>query len=136
KWPEGTTFTKESLSVIHTPQKTAFNVKQHGDELSINSEKLKLNLNLKNGKISFSTPKGNNLLSEKESGIKFTDFDDTGVKTFTVSQSFILDKDEAIYGLGQQQQSKMVQRNLKLNMVQGNTDDYVPFFISVKGYGL
>ena len=30
----------------------------------------------------------------------------------------------------------MVQRNLKLNMIQGNTDDYVPFFLSVKGYGL
>ena len=51
-------------------------------------------------------------------------------------QAFVLDKDEAIYGLGQQQQGKMVQRNLKLNMVQGNTDDYVPFFLSVKGYGL
>ena len=30
----------------------------------------------------------------------------------------------------------MVQRNLKLYMVQGNTDDYIPFFQSVKGYGL
>jgi len=30
----------------------------------------------------------------------------------------------------------MVQRNLKLRMVQGNTDDYIPFFVSVKGYGL
>ncbi|MEQ1798397.1 MAG: TIM-barrel domain-containing protein, partial [Lacibacter sp.] len=49
---------------------------------------------------------------------------------------YVLDKEEAIYGLGQQQQGKMVQRNLKLNMVQGNTDDYIPFFQSVKGYGL
>jgi len=30
----------------------------------------------------------------------------------------------------------MVQRNLTLNMVQGNTDDYIPFFQSAKGYGL
>ena len=30
----------------------------------------------------------------------------------------------------------MIQRNLKLNMVQGNTDDYVPIFQSVKGYGV
>jgi len=48
----------------------------------------------------------------------------------------VLDKDEAIYGLGQQQQGKMVQRNIKLNMVQGNTDDYIPFFLSNKGYGM
>jgi len=136
KWPEGKPFKKESLSVIKTPQKTAFSINQQGDELSLKSENLKVNLNLKNGKISFSSKDGGKLLNEKESGAKFTDFDDAGVKTFTVMQSFVLDKDEAIYGLGQQQQGKMVQRNLKLNMIQGNTDDYVPLFVSVKGYGL
>jgi alpha-D-xyloside xylohydrolase len=73
---------------------------------------------------------------EKEGSEKFTDFDDAGSKTYSVAQSFMLDKDEAIYGLGQQQQGKMVKRNLTLNMVQGNTDDYIPFFLSEKGYGL
>jgi len=136
KWPEGKTYTKESLSVVKTPQKTVFSVKQQGDELSLKSENLKVNLNLKNGKISFTSPAGVKLLSEKESGVKFTDFDDAGSKTYTVSQSYLLDKDEAIYGLGEQQQGKMIQRNLKLNMVQGNTDDYIPFFLSNKGYGL
>ena len=52
------------------------------------------------------------------------------------TQAYTLDKDEAIYGLGQQQRGKMSQRNVTLNMVQGNTDDYIPFFQSVKGYGL
>ncbi|MFN8134435.1 MAG: hypothetical protein U0Z17_04115 [Bacteroidales bacterium] len=41
-----------------------------------------------------------------------------------------------MYGLGQQQEGKMSKRNLKLTMVQGNTDDYIPFFLSAKGYGL
>jgi len=136
KSPQGKTFTKESLSVIKTPQKTTFSVKQRGDELSLTSENLKVNLNLKNGRIAFATKKDNNLLAEKESGITFTGFNDAGNPTFIVAQSFILDKDEAIYGLGQQQQGKMVQRNLTLNMVQGNTDDYIPFFLSNKGYGL
>jgi alpha-D-xyloside xylohydrolase len=136
KSPEGKAFTKESLSVIKVPQKTAFNIKQAGDELSIKSESIQVTLNLKNGKISFSTPTGESLLSEKEAGVAFTDFNDAGVKTYSLSQSFVLDKDEAIYGLGQQQQGKMVQRNLRLRMVQGNTDDYIPFFQSVKGYGL
>jgi len=136
KWPEGKTYTKESLSVVKTPQKTVFSVKQQGDELSLKSENLKVNLNLKNGKITFTSPSGVKLLSEKESGVKFTDFDDAGSKTYSVTQSYVLDKDEAIYGLGEQQQGKMVQRNLKLNMVQGNTDDYIPFFLSNKGYGL
>jgi alpha-D-xyloside xylohydrolase len=136
KWPEGKPYTKESLSVIMAPQITAFMVKQEGDELSLTSENLKVTLNLKNGKISFGATKGQSLLNEKESGTIFTDFKDAGVNTYTVFQSFVLDNDEAIYGLGQQQQGKMMQRNLRLNMVQGNTDDYITFFQSVKGYGL
>jgi alpha-D-xyloside xylohydrolase len=136
KWPEGKTFRKESLSVIKTPQKTAYSIKQQGDELSLKSESLVVVLNLKNGKVTFTTTSAAPLLSEKEAGVAFTDFDDAGVKTYTVYQSFVLDKEESIYGLGQQQQGKMVQRNLKLRMIQGNTDDYIPFFVSVKGYGL
>jgi alpha-D-xyloside xylohydrolase len=136
KWPDGKTFKKESLSVIKTPQKTTFAVKQSGDLLTLKSENLAVVLNLKTGKISYSTTKGEALLGEKEKGVLFTDFNDAGTKTYTVFQSFLLDKDESIYGLGEQQQGKMVQRNVKLNMIEGNTDDYVPFFVSVKGYGL
>ena len=136
KWPEGTSFTKESLSVLMVPQKTAFTIKQKGQELTINSKSIRVLLNLKNGKVSFASAASGLLLNEKESGAEFTDFNDAGVKTYNVFQSFVLDKDEAIYGLGQQQQGKMIQRNLKLNMIQGNTDDYIPFFLSVKGYGL
>ena len=136
KWPEGKTFTKESLSVIKTPQKTALSINQIEDELTLKSESIVAVLNLKSGKMSFKTSKGESLLIEKKAGTAFTDFNDAGVKTYSVEQSFVLDKDEAIYGLGIQQKGKMVQRNLKLNMVQGNTDDYIPFFVSVKGYGL
>lgn len=136
KHPVSNHFTKESLSVIKTPQKTAFKVSQQGDKLSLKSESLQVDLNLKNGAISYSALNGLPLLNEKESGATFTDFDDAGVKTFTVKQAYLLDKDEAIYGLGIQQKGKMVQRNLKLHMVQNNTEDFVPFFQSVKGYGL
>ena len=136
KWPEGKTFNKESLSVIMTPQKTDFGVKQKGNELILRSKNLMVSLNLNNGKIAFTTSPSGFLLSESEAGAKFTDFNDAGTKTLSAYQAFVLGKDEAIYGLGQQQQGKMIQRNLTLNMIQGNTDDYIPFFISVKGYGL
>jgi len=135
KYPEGKTFEKQSLSVIQTPHEIAINVKQRGDELSLNSGKLQVKLNLKTGTVVF-TNQTVRLLSEKESGTAFDDFDDAGVKTYSVSQSFTLDKDEAIYGLGQQQEGKMSKRNIKLQMIQGNTDDYIPFFLSEKGYGL
>ena len=136
KSPEGKTFTKESLSVVKKPQSTKFGITQHGELLSLKTDQLKLEVNLKSGQISYFNLAGEKLLTEKESGASFSDFNDAGSKTFTVKQSFTLDPKEAIYGLGQQQRGKLSLRNAKLNMVQGNTDDYVPFMVSTKGYGL
>ena len=127
KSPEGKAFTKKSLSVVETPGTTPFSVKRGGDELVVKSDSVQVDLNMRNGEISFSTSTGEPLLREQEAGVAFKDFNDAGVKTYSVSQSFTLDKDEAIYGLGQQQHGKMVQRNDTLHMIQGNTDDYVLF---------
>ncbi|MEO7046923.1 MAG: TIM-barrel domain-containing protein, partial [Ferruginibacter sp.] len=136
KSPIGRNFTKESLSVIKAPQKTSFTVKQQGDILNIKSASVLVNLNLKTGALSYFTKSGSPLLNEKENSATFTPFDDAGNNTFTVNQTFQLDKDETIYGLGQQQKGKMSQRNVTLKMIQGNTDDYVPLFQSAKGYGV
>ncbi|RNI36249.1 DUF5110 domain-containing protein [Hanamia caeni] len=136
KYPVGHNFSKESLSVIESPQRTAFSVKKKGDVLNLKSENLNINLDLKSGVLSYFTKSGNPLLKEKSGGANFTPFNDAGSNTFTVNQSFQLEKDEPIYGLGQQQQGKMSQRNVTLHMVQGNTDDYVPLFQSAKGYGV
>lgn len=134
KSPVGKAFTKESLTVVKKPQATKVTISQQGDVISLKSNRLKVDVDVKSGTVSYSTLAGAQLLSEKESS--FIDFDDAGSKTYTVNQSFTLDNDEAIYGMGQQQRGKLSLRNTKLNMVQGNTDDYVPFLVSTKGYGL
>ena len=136
KSPEGVAFKKESLSVNKKPEQTKFTIQQKGDVVSLKSEKMKVDINVKLGKISYYTLAGVELLKETESGATFTDFDDAGSKTYSVNQLFTLGKDEAIYGLGQQQRGELSLRNAKINMVQGNVDDYVPFLVSTKGYGL
>lgn len=136
KSPAGTSFNKKSLSVIATPQQLKLTVKEQAAVLTLKSEKLTVKCNLTSGAISFYTNAGTVLLNEKENSTFFNPFNDAGSNTYNIEQAYVLDKEEAIYGLGQQQQGKMVQRNLKLNMVQGNTDDYIPFFQSNKGYGL
>ncbi|WP_206513678.1 TIM-barrel domain-containing protein [Pseudoflavitalea rhizosphaerae] len=136
KFPAGRSFEKESLSVTGKPKKNSMKVTRNGQFLNIRNEKIRVQLHLVSGAVSYYSREGAPLLKEKENGAGFSPFDDAGNKTFTVQQSFVLDHDEAIYGLGQQQRGKMIQRNLRLHMVQGNTDDYVPFFQSVKGYGL
>jgi alpha-D-xyloside xylohydrolase len=136
KWPQGSDFSKESLSVIKSPQSMDLEITETGDELLVSSGVLTAALNLKNGRVVFTTPGGIALLNEKEAGASFIDFDDAGVPTWNVKQSFILDEDEAVYGLGQQQEGRMVQRNLELTMIQGINYTYIPFMHSDKGYGL
>ena len=96
KSPVGKSFTKESLTVVKKPQAPKFTVSQQDDVVSLKSCKLKVDVDVKSGKIAYSTFAGVQLLSEKESGATFTDFDDAGSKTYTINQSFTLDKDEAI----------------------------------------
>ncbi|SFD88301.1 glycoside hydrolase family 31 protein [Thermophagus xiamenensis] len=136
KSPEKSCFTKESLSVIKRPQKTDIDVRLDGKDLILESDELLVTLNMNNGTVSFETSTGKPLLSEKESSAEFTKFIDAGNETYSVSQSFELEKDEAIYGLGILQNGKMVQRDIEVHMVQNNTQDFVPFFQSNKGYGL
>ncbi len=136
KWPASGSFEKKSLSVVKDPESTPFTVKGSGGKVVLKTNALQVVLGLGDGSVQFLSAKGQKLLMEKESGATFTDFDDAGEKTLSVGQSFLLDKGEAIYGLGIMQRGKMVQRNLQIRMVQNNTEDFVPFFQSVKGYGL
>jgi len=136
KYPEKDLFEKKSLSVIKTAEKTKLALDKKGSIVLLKSTAMQVSVNVNTGKISFESLTGKTLLNEKESGAVFTDFNDTGDKTYSVSQSFTLDPNEAVYGLGILQNGKMSQRNQKLHMVQNNTWDFVTFFQSDKGYGL
>ena len=136
KSPQRWDYSKQSLSVIAEPQNVKLSVRQSGDDVKLKSSKMEVSVNLKTGKVSFADLKGKLLLNEKDNGVVFTDFNDAGTKTFKVKQSFVLDKEEIIYGLGIMQNGKVSQRNQKKHLVQGNTEDIVTFIQSVKGYGL
>jgi len=136
KYPIGAHFEKKSLSVIKVAERTKFTIDEINSNLYLKSKSIEVILNLKDGKVSFKTFDGKPLLDEKVSGAIFTEFNDAGTKTHSVSQSFNLDKQESIYGLGILQNGKMSQRNQKIRMVQNNTWDFVTFFQSDKGYGL
>ncbi|PZR27788.1 MAG: xylosidase [Citrobacter freundii] len=136
KWPAGKSFAPKSLSVIKAAEKSGFDVTENAGELRLSNRTLKIALNLSSGSISFTSSKGGLLLQEKPDGALFKPFNDASNPTNSVTQSFLLDSSEAIYGLGILQNGKMSQRNQNVKMVQGNTWDFVTFFQSVKGYGL
>lgn len=136
KSPEGRVFKKESLSVIKTPQITTLDIIQNGNIVSLKSELLKVAFDLTTGKVAYSDNTNTALFTEKDYGTQFSNFNDAGNKTFSVRQAFLLDKDEAIYGLGQQQTDKLNQRGEKVFMRQRALYASIPFIQSVKGYGI
>ena len=136
KTPKNSSFEKKSLSVVLEPKKTSFKIEEKKNELLLKSEKLEIAINTKTGNIRYNSPDHSLLLKEKTGDPLFTPFKDVDQDTYTVSQSFNLDPKETIYGLGILQNGKMSQRNLEVKMIQANREDYIPFFQSVKGYGL
>jgi alpha-D-xyloside xylohydrolase len=135
KSPTGVDYKKESLSVIDKPEKVSFKTKSKDNQIILTSNELSIIIDSATGAITFSSKGGKTLLTEKGSP-QFIDFNDAGAKTYSVRQAFRLDTDEAIYGLGQLQNGKMIQRNMKKNLMQGNVEDVSPFFQSTKGYGV
>ncbi|MFC4164169.1 TIM-barrel domain-containing protein [Epilithonimonas zeae] len=134
KYPAGKSFVKNSLSVIKKEQKTKFSVSENNHIISLKTNDLNIFIDAKNGKITYNSSSGKELL--KEIGSDFKPFNDAGNPTYSVTQSFQLEKDEPIYGLGILQNGKMSQRNTDVKMIQNNTWDFVPFFQTVKGYGV
>ena len=76
------------------------------------------------GRLTFLTAKGKVLLREKDCDVA------------EARQTFLLDKDEAIYGLGTIQNGRMNRRGEKKRMEQSNLEDFQNVLQSIKGWGL
>lgn len=136
KAPEGRSFTKKSFSVVKSPESMSVTTEKKGETVSLKSNAVRVDFNVETGRISFFDKQGKALFTEKDYGAQFTPFNDAGNQTFSVRQAFLLDKDEAIYGLGQQQVDDLNQRNHKHFMRQRALYVSVPIIQSTKGYGM
>ncbi|MBR4434305.1 MAG: DUF5110 domain-containing protein [Bacteroidaceae bacterium] len=76
------------------------------------------------GNLTFLTAKGKVLLREKTCDVS------------EARQTFTLDKDEAIYGLGTIQNGKMNRRGERKRMEQSNLEDFQNVLQSIKGWGI
>ncbi|MEI7503826.1 MAG: TIM-barrel domain-containing protein, partial [Paludibacter sp.] len=136
KSPVGISTEKTSLSVVKVPEKTDLKISDIGNLVSLTSASVNVMLDVQTGKVVFSDLKGNTLFTEKEYGTQFTPTMDVKKESFTVRQAFMLDKEEAIYGLGEQQNGKLNQRGQKIILKNDNMKVAIPFIQSVKGYGI
>ena len=91
---------------------------------AVSSDVLTVKQDPKTGCLTFLTAQGKVLLRERGCDVK------------AVRQTFILDKDEAIYGLGTIQNGRINRRGEHKRMEQSNLEDFQNVLQSIKGWGL
>jgi alpha-D-xyloside xylohydrolase len=134
KTPKGKTLTRKSLVVTEQPQTVKLKIADNNNKVTLKSEKVETNVNLQTGEVSFSN--GTKLLFTEKGEAQFTPFNDAGNSTYAVQQNFVLDSDEPIYGFGQPQNENLSQRHVNRFLQPQNVEDGIPFFTSLKGYGI
>lgn len=127
---------KTSYSVVFEGEPTEVTQKQQGKFLVFTSSSLVVKVHQETGLVSFATRQGRKLLLEQRTAEfeKRSSGKDAGA--YVVSQTFLLDPSEAIYGLGNLENGQLSQRGVNRELVPGNVEDGIPVFLSVKGYGL
>ncbi len=136
KYPQGEDPDKKSLSVIKEPEKTDFRIEQFNNVITLNTAKLIVTLNLTTGDVLFNGTDTRPYIAEKSVSSVFTPKNYKSGKTYEVQQTFLLDKQEAVYGLGQHQQGYMNQRGKEVRLRQMNMEIAIPIIHSVKGYAV
>ena len=131
KYPAAETTDQKSLVVIAKPEDVS--VTERGN--SVSSGELTVRKDPKTGCLTFLSTKGQVLLREKSHNFTpRTTGSDAG--KWEVRQTFTLDKDEAIYGLGTIQDGKMNRRGTHKRMEQSNLEDFQSVVQSIKGWGI
>ncbi len=103
---------------------------------TLKTEKVTVTCNRQTGVLGFYRPDGTVLVKERAKAV-FTKRTSHTIDPYTVEQSFRLTNGEAIYGFGQVQDGTLNHRNKSYShMVQNNMSVWIPFFHSVRGYGL
>ena len=102
---------------------------------TLRSSALTVKVDARTGSVEFLTAKGKRLLREGSCAFdERTSGPDAGA--YRVTQTFVLDKDEAIYGLGTLQNGRLNRRGEHKLMEQSNLEDFQNVLQSIKGWGL
>jgi alpha-D-xyloside xylohydrolase len=136
KWPANKAFKEEkSLVVTMQPQQgLKVSRKENATSATLNCGNLAVKIDKRSGRLQF-LGSGKNLLHEKS--FKFEERTEGADKgSYKVNQTYTLDKQEAIYGLGTIQDGKLNRRGTSIFMEQSNLQDFQYVLQSVKGWGI
>lgn len=114
-------------SVVLEPGKVHFGLERPGNGLvRLITDSLCVELNVEEGTFSFRRADGTLLLREQPEAVSHQE----------IHQGFLLDGNEAVYGLGQHRGSGLNQRGKEYHLENVNMEIAIPLFQSVKGYAV
>jgi alpha-D-xyloside xylohydrolase len=107
------------------------------ENVFLKTKRVTARVNLQTGAVAFTDAKGNKLISEKQfNGRSFKPAVYEGKPSYEIVQSFAINPDDALYGLGQHQDDILNYNGYQVKFFQNNTEVAVPFVISNKNYGI
>lgn len=125
---------KKSLSVVQTPAaRTDFTVEEKDGVVTMDNGHVRVSMALETGYINVLRTDGTVLIQEGE--CSFVPYMDGPNESYRIRQTFHLDKEEYIFGMGQIQNGALNQRGKMATLVQDNMKVCIPYFQSTKNYG-
>lgn len=131
---EKDSLTHNSLSIIQEPKHTQWDHSFQGNNLFIETDSLKLSIDLEQYTIDITNKEGKKFITDHSRALVH----DTvmGEEVYNAHQTFKISKGEGIYGLGQHQDGIMNFRNDTVTLIQTNTVAVNPFIVSTENYGI
>ena len=126
-----------SLMAVTKPRNPAWELKQQGDELVLQTAFIRASVSQTTGDVLFTDLSGKVILKElPNAGKSFTpeSLDDGGA--YQVCQTFESPAGEAFYGLGQHQNGLFNYKDEAVTLLQQNTTVGIPFMVSTRHYGI
>jgi alpha-D-xyloside xylohydrolase len=125
------------LVVTMQPQTVSVNFSEKSNVAKVSTSDITVSVNNTTGQVIFYNKDSKQMIAEKSGTTMMTARKDGTSDSYELKQTFTLDTEESIYGLGQIQNGHLNQRGQSYQyMVQGNTTVWIPYVHSVKGYGL
>ena len=122
-----------SGSVVLKPGNVKFKVREkHPGTVELTTEAVRLEIDLESCTVSFFTREGKRLTGELQKAMNLIPSSGNA----RVSQSFTLEPDEAVFGLGQHKGSGLDQHGRHWHLENENTEIGIPLLHSVKGYAI
>jgi alpha-D-xyloside xylohydrolase len=130
--------TKLSLITVYTNNPFAhWEIHNQSDRVILTTRLLRVTVIISSGAVSFRDSAGHEILAEKETaGRSFETAVFDGEPSYHIRQTFAMQPDEALYGLGQHQDDQFNYMGKQVSLFQNNTEVAIPFLLSNKNYGI